>query len=167
MYKISQIRRNLALFPPPLERFGTHMRRTKIVCTLGPASSNEKVIEKMLRAGMNVARLNFSHGTHEDHAKTIETFRAVRDRLDIPAAVMLDTKGPEIRIKTVKNGCITVNTGDTFILTSREVEEGENEATITYGRLVDIITPGTKIVIDDGKIHLTVQETTNTDISIT
>ena len=140
------------------------MRRTKIICTLGPASSKEIVIEKMLRAGMNVARLNFSHGTHEDHAKTIETFRRVRDKLGLPAAIMLDTKGPEIRIKTVKDGCITVKEGDRFVLTSREIEDGENEATITYGPLVDIITPGTRILIDDGKIHLMVEETTETDI---
>ena len=140
------------------------MRRTKIVCTLGPASSSEEVIEKMLRAGMNVARLNFSHGEHEDHAKTIETFRSVRDRLGVPAAVMLDTKGPEIRVKTFENGGITVNEGDKFTLTSREIIGNQKEVTITYGLLVKIITPGTKIVIDDGKIHLAVEETTDTDI---
>ncbi len=143
---------------------GIYMRRTKIVCTLGPASSSEEVIEKMLRAGMNVARLNFSHGEHEDHAKTIETFRSVRDRLGVPAAVMLDTKGPEIRVKTFENGGITVNEGDTFTLTAREIIGNEKEVTITYGRLAKIITPGTKIVIDDGKIHLVVEKTTDTDI---
>ena len=140
------------------------MRRTKIVCTLGPASSSEVVIEKMLRAGMNVARLNFSHGEHEDHAKTIETFRSVRDRLNLPAAIMLDTKGPEIRVKTFENGGITVKEGDKFTLTAREVIGNEKEVTITYGRLAKIITPGTKILIDDGKIHLVVEETDDTDI---
>lgn len=140
------------------------MRRTKIVCTLGPASSDEATIEKMLRAGMNVARLNFSHGAHEEHAKTIETFRRVRDRLDVPAAVLLDTKGPEIRIKTVKDGAYKVKKGDIFILTSREVVDGEGEATITYGPLVDIITPGTKILLDDGNIHFVVESKTETDI---
>ena len=140
------------------------MRRTKIICTLGPASSSEVVIEKMLRAGMNVARLNFSHGTHENHAKTIETFRRVRDKLGLPAAIMLDTKGPEIRIKTVKDGCITVKEGERFVLTSRDIEDGEKEVAITYGELVKIITPGTRILIDDGKIHLMVEETNETDI---
>ena len=80
------------------------MRKTKIVCTLGPASSNEEVMEKMLIAGMNVARFNFSHGTHENHGKTIDMFRRVRDKLGVPAAVMLDTKGPEIRIKDIEDG---------------------------------------------------------------
>ena len=82
------------------------MRRTKIVCPLGPACEDEAVLEQMLRAGMNVARLNFSHGTHETHKKMIEKFRAVRDRLNLPAGVMLDTKGPEIRLGLFENGSV-------------------------------------------------------------
>ena len=85
------------------------MLKTKIVCTLGPASRTEKVMTEMLRAGMNVARLNFSHGTHEYHKEMIETFRAARDKLGVPAAVMLDTKGPEVRLRTFKNGTATAD----------------------------------------------------------
>ena len=140
------------------------MLRTKIVCTLGPASTNENTIEKMLKAGMNVARINFSHGTHEEHARTIALFRSVRDRLGLPAAVMLDTKGPEIRIKTVKNGKIEVRPGELFTFTAREVEEGENEVTITYGALAQEVVPGTTILLDDGKLNFCVESTTDTDI---
>ena len=95
------------------------MRKTKIVCTLGPASTDEAIIKKMLQAGMNVARLNFSHGSHEGHKQTIEKFRRVRDELGIPAAVLLDTKGPEYRIKTFENKKITLNDGDRFIFTTK------------------------------------------------
>lgn len=140
------------------------MLRTKIVCTLGPASNNEDTIEKMLKAGMNVARINFSHGTHEEHAKTIALFRSVRDRLGRPAAVMLDTKGPEIRIKTVKDGKITVRPGELFTFTAREVEEGEREVSITYGPLAKEVVPGTTILLDDGKLNFCVETTTDTDI---
>ena len=140
------------------------MLRTKIVCTLGPASNNEDTIEKMLKAGMNVARINFSHGTHEEHAKTIALFRSVRDRLGRPAAVMLDTKGPEIRIKTVKDGKIEVRPGELFTFTAREVEEGENEVSITYGALAKEVVPGTTILLDDGKLNFCVETTTDTDI---
>ena len=110
------------------------MRRTKIVCTLGPASSSEEMIEKMLRAGMNVARLNFSHGTHEEHKKTVETFRTVRDRMGVSAAVMLDTKGPEVRIKTFKDGSVSLKRGDIFTFTAREVEGDEKCVSISSGR---------------------------------
>lgn len=140
------------------------MLRTKIVCTLGPASNNEDTIEKMLKAGMNVARINFSHGTHEEHAKTIALFRSVRDRLGRPAAVMLDTKGPEIRIKTVKDGKIEVRPGELFTFTAREVEEGEREVSITYGPLAKEVVPGTTILLDDGKLNFCVETTTDTDI---
>ncbi len=140
------------------------MLRTKIVCTLGPASTKEDIIEKMLKAGMNVARINFSHGTHEEHAKTIALFRSVRDRLGLAAAVMLDTKGPEIRIKTVKDGCITVRPGDLFTFTSREVEDSDTEVTITYGALVREVVPGTTILLDDGKLNFCVESTNETDI---
>ncbi len=140
------------------------MLRTKIVCTLGPASTNENTIEKMLKAGMNVARINFSHGTHEEHARTIALFRSVRDRLGLPAAVMLDTKGPEIRIKTVKDGKIEVRPGELFTFTSREVEDGEKEVTLTYGALVKEVVPGTTILLDDGKLNFCVETTNETDI---
>lgn len=140
------------------------MRRTKIVATLGPASSSEEVIEQMLKAGLNVARLNFSHGEYETHEKTIETFRAVRDRMKIPAAVMLDTKGPEIRIKLLKDGKATLKIGQLFTLTSRDVEGDENEVSITYADLPRQLKKGTRILIDDGKIILTVEQSDDTDL---
>ena len=97
------------------------MKKTKIVCTLGPASRDEKVLEKMLLNGMNVARLNFSHGSHEYHKETIELFRKVRDKLQIPAAVMLDTKGPEIRLGDFENKEVTLSKGDLFTLTTKNI----------------------------------------------
>ena len=96
------------------------MRRTKIVCTLGPACSDEKTMEEMLRAGMNVARFNFSHGDHAYHKKMMDTFRRVRDRLKVPAAVMLDTKGPEIRLGLFEGGRVDLHEGDSFTLTIKE-----------------------------------------------
>lgn len=140
------------------------MRKTKIVCTLGPASNSEKTMRKMLRAGMNVARLNFSHGTHEEHKKTIERFRSVRDQMHISAAVMLDTKGPEIRIKTLKDGSAAIHAGDTYTFTSRDVEGNEKEVSITYAQLPGQLTPDTRILLDDGRLAFTVLETTQTDI---
>lgn len=140
------------------------MRRTKIVCTLGPASNSEPVIKQMLLNGLNVARLNFSHGSHEDHAKTIETFRKVRDSLKLPAAVMLDTKGPEVRIKTFKEGSVEIENGSTFILSTKDFEGDSNKVSITYKDLPSQVTKGKRILIDDGKIILEVQECTDTDI---
>ena len=96
------------------------LKKTKIVCTLGPASRDADTMREMLEAGMNVARLNFSHGTHEEHRKTIETFRRVRDELDRPAAVLLDTKGPEIRLGDFADGSEMLEEGDEFILTSEQ-----------------------------------------------
>lgn len=96
------------------------MRKTKIICTLGPASRTEEKIEAMLKNGMNVARINFSHGTHEYHKETIEMFRSVRDKLGISAAVMLDTKGPEIRLGNFANSIETLENNDAFILTTEK-----------------------------------------------
>ena len=140
------------------------MRKTKIVCTLGPSSSNEETIRKMLLSGMNVARVNFSHGTHEQHHKTIETFRQVRDELDMPAAVMLDTKGPEIRLKDFVNGKEFLEDGQEFTLTSRDVEGTSSIVATTYERLPNMVKEGDKILIDDGMIVLTVISKTETDI---
>ena len=140
------------------------LKKTKIVCTLGPASRDEKVMEGMLRAGMNVARLNFSHGTHEEHRKTIETFRKVRDRLDIPAAVLLDTKGPEIRLGDFENGSKTIEEGQIFTLTSEECRGSKSRVCTTYKALPSQVEPGTRILIDDGRIRLEVTETTETEV---
>ena len=141
------------------------MRKTKIVCTLGPASSNEATIEQLLRAGMNVARINFSHGTHDDHRKTIETFRAVRDRLGLPAAVMLDTKGPEIRLRRFAGGSATLERGARFTLTTRDIEGDATAASITYADLPRQLKAGDSVLIDDGRIRLRVETVEGTEIA--
>lgn len=140
------------------------MRKTKIICTLGPASSDEATIEAMLKNGMNVARLNFSHGTHENHKKTIDMFRKVRDKLNVSAAIMLDTKGPEIRIREVENGEVELKTGEKFTLTTKDILGNEKIVSITYEDLPSQLTKGNRILIDDGKIMLTVLECSDTDI---
>ena len=141
------------------------LKKTKIVCTLGPASNDEKVIAEMLKNGMNVARLNFSHGTHEEHAKTIAMFRRVRDKMKLPAAVMLDTKGPEIRLGNFAgDGKVTLTEGDLFTLTNREVLGDKTQASVTYQDLPKELTKGNRVLIDDGKVVLTVESTTETDI---
>ena len=140
------------------------MLKTKIVCTIGPASRSEKVMTEMLKAGMNVARLNFSHGDHASHKEVIETFRRVRERLGKPAAIMLDTKGPEVRIGTFKDGKITLNTGDTFTLTTEAVEGDATRVSVTYADLPSQLKAGDRILIDDGRLELTVRELTDTDV---
>ena len=136
------------------------MKKTKIICTLGPASSSEEVIEKMLLAGMNVARFNFSHGSHEYHKKSIETFRRVRDRLKMPAAVLLDTKGPEIRVGEVANGGVELKRGKTFTLTTEDVVGNAERVSISYKDLPSQLSAGQTVLMDDGMIILKVKETT-------
>ena len=143
------------------------MKRTKIVCTLGPASSDEKTITAMLKNGMNVARINFSHGTHDAHRKTIELFRTVRDRLGLPAAVMLDTKGPEIRTKTFSKPEIRLNAGQTFTLTTRDIVGDSTVCSVTYDALPEKLSPGNTVLIDDGHIILKVTGIDGTEISCT
>ncbi len=143
------------------------MKKTKIICTLGPASCSESVIEKMLLAGMNVARLNMSHGTHEYHKKMIETFRSVRDKLDLPAAVLLDTKGPEIRICEMQDGGAELKKGSEFTLTTLETVGNSERASITYKDLPPQLPIGQKVLMDDGKIILRVESATDTDIVCT
>lgn len=140
------------------------MRKTKIICTLGPACTNEETIKELLLSGMNVARINFSHGDHEYHSKNIDMFRKVRDNLKLPAAIMLDTKGPEIRLKDFKNGSVEVFKNDYFTLTTNDILGDNNIASITYKNLPSQTPIGTKILIDDGHIALKVLETTSTDI---
>ncbi len=140
------------------------MKKTKIVCTLGPASADERVIERMLENGMNVARLNFSHGTHDEHAKTIARFRSVRDRMKVPAAVLLDTKGPEIRVGLFGgDGRVTLKEGARFTLTARDVEGDETQVSVTYPDLSHELKPGNRVLIDDGRVVLVVEEVTDTD----
>ena len=130
------------------------MLKTKIVCTLGPSSNSADMIEKMIKAGMNVARLNFSHGTHEEHAEVIERIKEVRDRLNVPLAIMLDTKGPEIRLCKFKDGKASLEAGNVFTLTTEEAEGDSSRAQITYKRLPEQMKKGMTILLDDGNIFL-------------
>ena len=140
------------------------MRKTKIVCTLGPASYDERVMADMLKAGMNVARLNFSHGSYDVHERAIETFRRVRDALRCPASILLDTKGPEIRLCRFKNKKAALTVGQHFTLTTREIEGDHTAVSVTYKDLPKKLTKGNTVLLDDGRISLTVEETTDTDI---
>ena len=140
------------------------MKKTKIVCTIGPACSDGAMMEKMIRAGMNVARFNFSHGDHEYHKALMDTFKSVRDKLKVPAAILLDTKGPEIRLKDFEGGRVHLKRGSEFRLTAREIIGNEHEASISFGPLVGQLDVGTRILIDDGKVALVVKENTDTDI---
>ena len=139
------------------------MKKTKIICTLGPASYAPEVMENMLRAGMNVARVNFSHGAHETHRKAIETFRAVRDKLGMSAAVLLDTKGPEIRLG-VFPAPVTLDAGASYTLTTEQTEGDGERACISFPDLPQQLSAGQRILIDDGKIIFEVERTTKTEI---
>ena len=143
------------------------MRKTKIVCTLGPATDREGVLRDMICAGMNVARFNFSHGTHEDHARRLAQLQKLRDELDMPVAALLDTKGPEIRLRDFKNGRVQLKAGQTFTLTTREVMGDENICSITYKELPQDVRPGARILLDDGLIALTVKDIDGGDIVCT
>ncbi len=139
------------------------MRKTKIVCTLGPASNNRDTLKKMFQNGMNVARLNFSHGTHDKHLETIELFRSVRDELGIPAAILLDTKGPEIRTGLLDKP-VELNSGDKLTLTSKNMVGNKEIVSITYARLPMLVSKGDTIKIDDGSIILKVINTDEENI---
>ncbi len=140
------------------------MRRTKIICTLGPSSSDPVTVGKMLDAGMNVARLNFSHGTHESHRKYIDMIKEIRQQRGCPLAILLDTKGPEIRTGAIKEGTVKLKNGQEFVLTSRQVEGNAQEVSMTLPELPAQLKPGNTILVDDGAIKLTVKSTTDTDI---
>ena len=134
------------------------MRKTKIICTIGPASENEATLSAMCQAGMNVARLNFSHGTHEEHKHKIELIKAVRQKLNLPIAIMLDTKGPEYRIGTFANGKIEVETGATFTFTTDDVEGDETCVSVNYKDLVKNLSVGDKILVNNGLVIFRVKE---------
>ncbi len=140
------------------------MRKTKIICTIGPSSENEEILTKMIVSGMNVARLNFSHGTHEDHQSKIDLIKKVREELDKPIAIMLDTKGPEYRIKTFENHSITLKEGDIFTFTVND-EIGTNErVSVSYKDLVKEVNVGDKILVNNGLLIFEVKEVKETDI---
>ena len=130
------------------------MRRTKIICTMGPATDSEETLRDLMIAGMDVARLNFSHGTHEEALERINRIKKVREELDIPVAILLDTKGPEIRIKDFRDGSVTLTEGQKFTLCTEDVEGDETQVSITYADLPKDIKKGTRILIDDGLIEM-------------
>ncbi len=140
------------------------IRKTKIVCTIGPACSDEETITKLCLAGMNVARLNFSHNTHEDHAQRIATIKKVREKLGLPIAILLDTKGPEYRIKTFKSGKIFLNTGDSFTFTAEEIEGDETKVSVNYKNLPKEMSTGDIILLNNGLLSFEVIDTTDTDV---
>ena len=140
------------------------MRKTKIVCTLGPASENEQMIKALFKSGMNVARLNFSHGSHESHKKTIELFRSVRDSLGLSAAILLDTKGPEIRTGLIEGGKAELAEGQEITLTNLEQIGNNKCVSFNYAGLNKLLKSGDIIKIDDGSMVLKVQSVNDTDI---
>ena len=121
------------------------MRKTKIICTIGPASENKETLIAMCKAGMNVARLNFSHGTYPEQQSKIDLIKQVRQELGLPIAIMLDTKGPEYRIRTFESGRITLNEGDDFIFTTDEVEGDRHRVSVNYKHLTENLKPGDRI----------------------
>ena len=143
------------------------MRKTKIICTIGPASESEEVLTAMCQAGMDTARLNFSHGTHEEHLQKIQTLKKVRTKLGIPLPIMLDTKGPEYRLGTFENHKIELKDGDTFILTADQVEGNQERVSVSYDKLPQELTPGEQILINDGLVEVIVKEIEGNDIICT
>ena len=141
-----------------------YRRKTKIICTLGPASDDEDTIRKLMKAGMNVVRLNFSHGSHEEHLVRLEKIRKVREELGLPVATLLDTKGPEIRLKEFKDGSVVLEEGQKFTLTTRDVVGDKDIVSITFRDLPKDVSAGTSILIDDGLVGMVVDEVTDTDI---
>ncbi len=143
------------------------MRKTKIVCTLGPSTDKEGVLKGMMLAGMNVARFNFSHGTHEEHTARLDALKALRDALALPVAALLDTKGPEIRLRDFKEGKAELQAGQTFVLTTRDVPGDASICAITYKDLPGDIAPGARVLLDDGLIEMTVEKVEGTEITCT
>ena len=146
---------------------GIFMRKTKIICTLGPSTDKEGVLRELVASGMNVARFNFSHGSYEEHKGRLDMLKAVRAELNKPVAALLDTKGPEIRLKEFKNGVEMLEAGQTFTLTTREVEGTKEICSVTYKDLPHDVHEGGTIMLDDGLIMLRIEKVTDTDITCT
>ena len=143
------------------------MRKTKIICTLGPASEREDVLRKLMIEGMDVARFNFSHGTHEEQLEKLNRVKRLREELNLPVAALLDTKGPEIRLKTFENGKAELKSGGKFTLTTREVVGNSEIVSITYKDLPKDVKAGGRILLDDGLIELSIDEVEDTEIHCT
>ncbi|MFQ5772495.1 MAG: pyruvate kinase, partial [bacterium] len=135
------------------------MRKTKIVCTIGPASDTEEMLGQLMEAGMNVARLNFSHGSQESHAQTIQRIRAVADKKGLPVAILQDLSGPKIRVGQFKEGSVQLHAGQTFVLTVAEVPGDNQRASVTYSKLPKEVKVNDRILLADGSIELVVMET--------
>lgn len=140
------------------------MRKTKIICTIGPASESEEMITALCEAGMNVARLNFSHGTHEEHFRRIKTIRKVREKLGLPIAIMLDTKGPEYRIGTFRDGKVSVQEGERFVFTTEDVEGDQGIVSVSYKDLARELTAGDRILVNNALLEFRVTGTDGTRI---
>lgn len=140
------------------------MRKTKIVCTLGPSTDNEDVLRQLMLEGMNVARCNFSHGVYEEHKKRMDMVKKLRKEVKKPIAVLLDTKGPEVRVKQFKDGKVTLKEDQLFTLTSEDVEGTQEKVSVTYNRLYEDLETGMKVLIDDGLIAMRVEKVEQTNI---
>jgi len=143
------------------------MRKTKIICTLGPAVDNEEALRSLILGGMNAARFNFSHGTHETHLALLNKLKRVRDELGNPVATILDTKGPEIRIRTFENGSVELKKGARFTLTTENVPGDEKRVSVTYAGLHEELAVGCRVLIDDGQVELVVDEIEGQNIHCT
>jgi pyruvate kinase len=140
------------------------MKKTKIVCTIGPASSDKEVFKELVKNGLNVARLNFSHGTHEEQLEKANMIKEVREELGVPVALLLDTKGPEIRTGKFKEDVIQLKTGQTFTFTTEDILGDQERCTLSYKGLANDVVPGDRILIDDGLVELKVIDVNPTDI---
>ncbi|MEG3074355.1 MAG: pyruvate kinase, partial [Ruthenibacterium sp.] len=142
-------------------------RKTKIVCTLGPSTDKEGILRQMVMTGMNVARFNFSHGTHAEHTVRLNELKALRTELDLPVAALLDTKGPEIRLKDFKNGSVELKEGQKFVLTTQDILGDETRCAITYKELPMDLVPGARVLLDDGLVAMTVDAIDDDEIFCT
>ena len=139
------------------------MRKTKIICTIGPASANEETLTQMCLAGMNVARLNFSHGSHEEHKLKIDLIKKVREKLNYPIPIMLDTKGPEYRIKTFRGGSVEIQDGAEFIFTTEDIEGDETRVSVSYAGLIHDLAVGDRILVNNGLVVFEVKQLRETE----
>ena len=140
------------------------MRKTKIICTLGPSTDSPEILQAMMENGMDVARFNFSHGSHDEHKRRLEELKALRKKLNLPVAALLDTKGPEIRLRTFEEGKVTLEAGQHFTLTAREVIGTQEICSVSYKNLAQDVHVGSQIMLDDGLISMKVVERTETDV---
>ena len=140
------------------------MRKTKIICTVGPASEDPKILKSLLKNGANVIRLNFSHGDYEGHGRQIALIKKIRKAMGLPVAILLDTKGPEIRIGKFNDGKVQLSEGQKFILTTEDIEGDESKVTVHFKELTGDVRKDTTILLDDGLVELVVEDVTSKEI---